>query len=286
MEMNILNIEMESLSFFLRYARYRYIAYRIILRLKMGKMKRDNFLRKSGLSEIDFLPERVYPIRGIRAIPRKGSDDFYMFYIPREKGLLSHLLMHPDETFVDVGANVGYYTLKIAKEYSREGVNIIAIEAHPGNYKALCKNIVLNNFKCITTINKAVSDQKGIVTMYERVDTANRIRSEFFSLSNGFIHELNIVRPGEHSLQIECDTLDNILGGQSVDVMKIDIEGAEVSALEGATRILKKLRKIIVEVHGTNYNKVMQILDDTRHFRCETIQGDMMNFIIGTRLSD
>jgi FkbM family methyltransferase len=252
----------------------------------MGKRKRENFLRRRGLSEIDFLPERVYSINKINALPRKGSDDFYMFYIPREKELLPHLIMRSGETFVDVGANVGYYSLKIAKEYSTKGVTILAIEAHPGNYKALCKNIELNNFRCITTVNKAVSDHKGIVTMYERIDTRNRVRSEFYSLSNGYIHESNTVRPDAGSLEIECDTLDNILGEQKIDVMKIDIEGAEVSALKGATHILKKLRKIIVEVHGANFDKVMQILNDTNNFRCETIETNLMNYIVGSKLTN
>jgi len=249
----------------------------------MGKKKRDDFLRGRGLSEIDFLPERPYSINSINALPRKGTDDFYMFYIPRERELLLHLVMHKGEIFVDVGANVGYYSLKIAKEYSSEGVTIIAIEAHPGNYNALSKNIELNNFRCITAINKAVSDHKGIVTLYERVDPRNRIRSEFYSLSNSFIHESNFVRPEGGSLEIECDTLDNILGEHRVDVMKIDIEGAEVSALEGATRILKKLRKIIVEVHGSNFDKVMQILNDKYSFRCETIETPVMNYVVGSR---
>src|SRR5919108_1715140 len=276
---------MESLRIYLKYARYRYVAYRIFLRIRMGKKKRDHFLRNSGLSEIDFLPERVYSINRINALPRKGSDDFYMFYIPREKELLPHLIMHKGETFVDVGANVGYYSLKLAKEYSSMGVTIIAIEAHPGNYKALRKNVELNDFKCITTINKAVADHNGIVTMYERIDTRNRVRSEFYSLSDGFIHESNVVRPDGGSLEIECDTLDNILRDQRVDVMKIDIEGAEVSALKGASQILKKLRKIIVEVHGANFDKVMQILSDTHNFRCETIETSLMNYVVGSKLS-
>ena len=90
----------------------------------------------------------------------------------------------------------------------------------------------------------------------------------------------------EGPLEIECDTLDNILGEQRVDVMKIDIEGAEVSALEGATHILKKLRKIIVEVHGVNFDKVMQILDDTHNFKCETIETRIMKYIIGSKASN
>src|SRR6266487_3761280 len=275
---------MDSISIFLKYARYRYITHRLFLRMRMGKKKRDEFLRGSGLSEIDFLPERPYSINSINALPRKGTDDFYMFYIPREKAIELHLVMREGETFVDVGANVGYYSLRIAKEYLSKGVTIIAIEAHPGNYKALTKNVELNDFKCITAINKAVSDHRGIVTLYERVDPKNRIRSEFYSLSNSFIHESNFVRPEGWSLEIECDTLDNILGEQRVDVLKIDIEGAEVSALEGATRILKKLRKIIVEVHGDNFDKVMQILNDTHNFRCETIETPVMNYIVGSKL--
>lgn len=281
--MNILTYYMDITPIFLRYARYRYVAYRIFLRLRMGKKKRDELLKASGLTEIDFLPERPYCINGISALPRKGTDDFYMFYIPRERELLPHLIMEKGETFVDVGANVGYYSLKIAKDYSSKGVTIIAIEAHPGNYEALSKNIGLNDFKCITAIKKAVSDHKGIVTLYDRVDTRNRIRSEMYSLSNSFFHESNVARLGRGSLRIECDTLDSILGDQRIDVMKIDIEGAEVSALQGATHILKKLRKIIVEVHGTNFDKVMQILDETHNFECETIETRLMKYIIGSK---
>jgi hypothetical protein len=67
--------------------------------------------------------------------------------------------------------------------------------------------------------------------------------------------------------------------------MKIDIEGAEVSALNGAIHTLKKLRKIIVEVHSIcNSDKVLQILADTHNFRCETIETGIMNHIVGTRL--
>jgi FkbM family methyltransferase len=49
-------------------------------------------------------------------------------------------------------------------------------------------------------------------------------------------------RPEAGLLEIECDTLDNILGEQRVDVMKIDIEGAEVSALKGTTKTMKHFR--------------------------------------------
>ena len=145
---------MNSLSLFLRYARYRYIGYRLLLRVKIGKKKRDEYLRNRGISIISFLPERPYSINGIKAIPRKGTQDFYMLYIPREEDVKPHLIMYENETFVDVGANVGSYSLKIANDYKNKGVSVVAIEAHPKNYKALCRNIELNGFKHIKAINK------------------------------------------------------------------------------------------------------------------------------------
>ena len=108
---------MNSLSLFLRYARYRYIAYRLSLRIKMGKKKRDEYLLNRGISTISFLPERPYSINGIKAIPRKGTQDFYMLFVPREEGIKQHLIMYENETFVDVVGNVDSYSLKIANDY-------------------------------------------------------------------------------------------------------------------------------------------------------------------------
>jgi FkbM family methyltransferase len=274
---------MNSLSLFLRYARYRYIGHRLLLRIKMGKKRRDEYLWNRGLSMIDFLPERPYSINGFKAIPRKGTQDFYMLYISREKEVKPHLIMYDNETFVDVGANVGSYSLKIAQDYKYRGVKVIAIEAHPENYKALCRNIELNSFKHIKAINKAVSDHKGLVTMYERFHIENRVRSDFYSLCNTFLHETNFVRNGGKTLQVESDTLDNILAMDNPSVMKIDIEGAEILALKGATNTLKQLRKVILEVHGDNFDKVKHILQ-AHNFKLRIISPiGQMTHIIGSK---
>ena len=114
----------------------------------MGKRNRDEYLKKMRLSPIDFLSERPYAMKsGVKAIPRKRTKDFYMLFVAREQDIGSHLAMKENETFVDVGANVGSYTLSAAKEYKDKGVKIIAVEAHPDNYRALCRNIQINNFR-------------------------------------------------------------------------------------------------------------------------------------------
>jgi FkbM family methyltransferase len=272
---------MNSLSLFLRYARYRYIGYRLLLRVKIGKKKRDEYLRNKGISIINFLPERPYSINGIKAIPRKGTQDFYMLYIPREEDVKPHLIMYENETFVDVGANVGSYSLKIANDYKNKRVSVVAIEAHPKNYKALCRNIELNGFKHIKAINKAASDHRGVITMYERSHDGNRVGTDLYSAYNTFLAEHNFIL--SNSLEVECDTLDNMLASHRINVMKIDIEGAELLALKGATNTLKQLRKIIVEIHGDNFDKVKKILE-AHNFKLEIISASgHMTYITGSK---
>jgi FkbM family methyltransferase len=274
---------MNELSIFLKYARYRYIFFRLLLRIKMGKKKRDDYLTRLRTSPIDFLPERPYVLEcGAKAIPRRGTRDFAMLFVTREQHIISNLTMEENETFVDVGANAGAYTLMIANNYKDKGVKVIAIEPHQGNYEALCRNIDFNNFGDVKTINKAASDHKGIISLYERSHDGIRVDSELYSLYNGVVLDRwNIIHPKGKALQLECDTLDNMLVDERADVIKMDIEGAEVLALKGAAKILRKVRKIIVEVHGDNLRFVERILRE-HDFDTELIGKDMSH-IMGYR---
>ncbi|MFZ0220310.1 MAG: FkbM family methyltransferase [Candidatus Nitrosopolaris sp.] len=247
----------------------------------MGKRKRDEYLKNTRLSPIDFLPERPYSIQGVKAIPRKGSRDFYMFFVSREQDVKPHIVMNENETFVDVGANIGSYSLKIANDYKKNGVEVVAIEAHPENFKALDRNIKCNDLTNVKIINKAVCDHNGIVNLYERSLDGSRAGSDIYSLFNTFMHASNSFLPNGKTLQIECDTLDNILAGHEIHVMKIDIEGAEVLALKGATNTLKHLRKIIVEIHGDNFEKVNEILERS-NFNLE-FSKEAMQHVIGSK---
>ena len=268
-------------SLFVHYAKVRYMIYRVFLRLKLGKQKRNKYLKEKMIVITDFLPERPYSINGFKVILRKGSNDFSMFCLPREEEIVNYLKINDNETFVDVGANVGAYSLKIASDYKSKGIKVIAIEAHPANYKALCKNIDINKFTNIHAINKAVSDHKGIVTMYERKNL-KRIIPEWYTIHETFSgHQLD----KRYSIEVESDTLDAILDNYKVDFIKIDIEGAEVEALKGATNTLDRLRKIIVEIHENNFDKVKRILED-HNFEIEIITNKIKKsegFVLGTK---
>jgi FkbM family methyltransferase len=268
-------------SIFLRYAKFRYTLIRVFLRLKYGKQKRNEYFKEKGIFMRDFLPERAYSVNGFKAIIRKGSNDFQMFCLPREEEIADYIKINDDETFVDVGANVGAYSLKIASEYKNKAIKVVAIEAHPENYKTLCKNIEINNFMNVHAINKAVSDHKGVVTIYER-RYLSRIQPEWYTI-NETLGGKQLDR--RYSLEVESDTLDGILDNYKVDFMKIDIEGAEVKALKGATSTLTQLRKIIIEIHENNFDKVKDILE-YHNFETETIINKIEKnegFVIGTK---
>lgn len=277
---------MNSLRLFLKYARFRYILYRIFLRIKLGKTKRNEYFNKTAVSVIDFLPERTYSLNDIKLIPRKGTHDYFMFFIPREADVLQHLTMNKDEIFLDIGANIGSYALRIAKHYKEMGVNVIAIEAHPDNYKALCRNIQCNKLENIKTVNKAVAGHKGLVKMYERFHSGKRLGSDLYSIHDTFLGPSNVFKQDGKVIQVECDKLDNILHSIEIDdvhVMKMDIEGAEALALQGASNTLQRLRKVIVEVHGDNLEAVRQILES--HGFQIMVTNAAMNHVIGTKYS-
>ncbi len=252
----------------------------------MGKKRRDEFLKRTRMSEFDFLPERIYLAEnGVKVIPRHGTRDFQMLLIGREEKVRRYLGMDVNEAFVDVGANVGMYSLTVAKEFKDKAIQVIAIEAHPENFKALLRNIRCNSFEeIITPINKAVSNYQGRITLFERSHDGTRVDSELYSVCNdASIDKFNILHPEGKTLEVECDTLDNLVKDHQVDVIKIDVEGAEVQVLKGASQTLKRIRKIAVEIHGDNSKQVEEEL--TRYgFQLATLkENGQMTYVTGSK---
>jgi FkbM family methyltransferase len=143
--------------------------------------------------------------------------------------------LRPGMIFVDVGANVGYFTLLAASL----GASVIAYEPTPGVFERLRQNVALNNFTRVVLVNAAVADQPGTLTLYQSPDDpeANNIFGE-----------------GSHAVEVPSVTLDEDLtnrGVQKIDLLKIDAEGAEPLVLAGATTLflLSPAPTIIIEVN-------------------------------------
>ncbi len=152
-------------------------------------------------------------------------------------------LMDKDTVFVDVGAYMGLYTVYACRRARR----VLAVEPNPMALAYLKANVALNNCHNTIVVPKAASDKMGVVKL--RIPRPAR---------RGLIPTTaSIVWSFEETLEIdvETDTLDNIVdeaGLDTVDFVKIDIEGAEGLVVKGAERTLRKSRTILIEIWPEN----------------------------------
>jgi FkbM family methyltransferase len=131
--------------------------------------------------------------------------------------------LKPDSTVVDAGANFGWYSLLAAKQ----GATVYAFEPEETSRSQLEQSISLNKFTNIQVYPYAASNQEGTTQFY---------------LSNGWSgSSLTTDNPDANkTVTVKTVTLDKQLSDGHVDVLKMDVEGAEALVLEGAEKLLKK----------------------------------------------
>jgi FkbM family methyltransferase len=154
-------------------------------------------------------------------------------YEPLETRLLLERLK-PGQTFVDIGANIGYYSLLAARKVGPGG-KIFAFEPDPENFKLLQKNIAANGYENVTLIPKAVSDSQGEAKLY-------------LNPKNLGDHRLYDSKDGRAFVTVLKTTLDDVFQSleSGPDFIKMDIQGAEGGALAGMRDLLKKSPRIIL----------------------------------------
>ena len=154
-----------------------------------------------------------------------------------ETTLLIERTLNPGDVFLDIGANIGWYTLLAASLVGETG-KVFAFEPEPANFALLQKNIALAGYHNVDPMQKAVSDRNQTVTLYLREN-------------NRGSHAL-YAGVDSASIPVEAVRLDDHLGTYmgKIDLIKMDIEGSEGHALMGMTALLKRNRgvKIIMEL--------------------------------------
>ncbi len=147
-------------------------------------------------------------------------------------------LVKPGMVVLDIGANVGYYTLMAAKLMRGEG-HVYAFEPAPANYELLVKNVEVNEYHNVTPINRAISNRRRKLELF-----LDKINFGGPSLSN---KNMPIIAG---SVEVETMTLDGFLedeiGDFRVDFIKTDTQGAEGLIFEGAERTLRRNRPQII----------------------------------------
>jgi len=179
--------------------------------------------------------ELILNVHGSKMITRVSNNDgvsyqllFYRSGFEKYETELFKMLVTEGMTVIDIGANIGYYTLLAAKRVGDKGT-VFAFEPEPENYAVLVRNIELNGYRNITPVNKAVSSQTGEVDLFLNRETG----------AHGFLPEReNVVG----TIKVETVSLDEYFKGREcpVDIIKVDVEGSEIGVLSGMQNVIKK----------------------------------------------
>jgi FkbM family methyltransferase len=147
-------------------------------------------------------------------------------YEPFETDLLQKQI-RPGDAVVDVGANIGYYTLLFARRVGPQG-RVFAFEPDPTNFDLLQRNVQRNGYTNVTLVRKAVAAQSGKLRLY-------------LCENNKGDHRTYDSHDGRPSLEIEAVSLDDYFIDYrgTLSLIKMDIQGAEEGALRGMKRVLR-----------------------------------------------
>lgn len=198
---------------------------------------------KSSIVEIQGSKMYVNP----EGLP-KGFKDTFQAYIIRNgwEELTTEMfkkVVKKGDTVVDLGANIGYFSLLAARLVGSEG-KVYAFEPEPMNYELLLKNIELNGYDNIVPVPKAVSNVSGTIRFFlHSKDTG----------AHTIYQPLHGEREFKESIEVQAVTLDEFFKGKEhpIDVIKVDVEGAEVAVLLGMDRIIRQNEslKMFIEFH-------------------------------------
>jgi FkbM family methyltransferase len=145
----------------------------------------------------------------------------------------------PGEVVVDIGANIGTFSLYAAKVCGAS--RVFSFEPFVDNYRILRKNVEQNQLHGVTCVNQAVAGSRGVRTL--RLDS---IDPGSHSLVSGSF---------ERAVEVDCCTLDDVFDRfalNKIDYLKMDCEGAEYEILENAAPRLEKIGRISMETHTTS----------------------------------
>lgn len=173
---------------------------------------------------------------------------------------LQHL--HPGDVYVDVGANIGYYTLVAAQRVGLEG-KVIAYEPDTDNFSLLQANVNRNHLSQVSCFNLALSDRNAVGQLYLSEDNFGDHRI-YVSADDRKSRTITLVNGEEHVLQQTT----------RIDFLKIDTQGYEFFVVNGLARLIEKNRshlRMILEFcpygirhSGADGHELVRLLQDMK----------------------
>ncbi|MCS7276721.1 MAG: FkbM family methyltransferase [Dehalococcoidia bacterium] len=200
----------------------------------------DSLRRWRAVHRLGFPPERLAQVRTRDGqsllVPGECVENGLYYAEVWEPYTVSLFLeeLRPGHTVVDVGAHVGYYTLMAARAVGPRGT-VYALEPAPAEARLLLWNVARNGHANVRVVPRAAGDRRGRVTL---------------SLSGiSSMHSLgrhDEAGPWRGSVRVPMVTVDGLLRGRPVDVVKMDVEGAEPLVLKGMLRTVRASPGLVI----------------------------------------
>lgn len=232
------------------------------------ELKGFHFIYKSKIKIFNTLKDAVSRDLAIFGIPKKEQEVFARFVQEINKV----------QSFLDIGAGIGLYTLFAIK--NNQSINTLSIEPNPEVFKVLQKN--LNSISKLNTnnkvLNKAVSSKKINLEFY--IPTGDD-----FSYGTSNKHLLEEKNISYKSLNVETSDLKEF-NNDFYEIIKIDVEGSELEVLMAIEEQLHNCSLLFIEILDINKKKAISFLDDFGLKPIVESEEEVGNFIFQKKVSE
>jgi FkbM family methyltransferase len=198
-------------------------------------------------------------------------DNLNLSVVGRHEKLITELVQEhikPGAIVVDIGANIGYYTLLFARSAGPTG-HVYAFEPDPENFALLAKNIALNGYTNVTLEQKAVAEATGTLRLYLADNVGD--------------HRAYDSGDNRQFLEIPAITLDEYLQDRPVSFIKMDIQGFEHTALKGMLQTLAANKPLTLVTEFWPFGLHLGGSTDTAYLQALTDAGFSLTLLEGTQ---
>jgi FkbM family methyltransferase len=177
-------------------------------------------------------------------------------------------VVRPGMTIVEVGANQGIYTLFLSRLAAP--ARIFAFEPEPFAYKQLLENVRINDVTNVVCQQLAIADENKSFILRPG------------SLNTGDNRIMITTDAGSEDILVEATTLDDLFPNERIDLIKMDVQGFELHALEGARAVLHRREEIILLLEywpyglyqsGSSPSRLLSFLNDNGFYLWRLLAG-------------
>jgi FkbM family methyltransferase len=198
---------------FVEWTKLTFSKYKNLILVLLGQ---KNTILNTGRTNM-----QVSSIEDIGTVFSSLSDEYFHVY---------KILGNNVKTVVDVGANIGQFSNAIKTWYPQ--ANIHAFEPDPQVFEILESNLSSDN---VTLYNYALSEKKETL--------------KFYKSQGSLVSSIIKTKESKSSITVDAVPLDGLIKDiKSIDLFKIDVEGAEINVLKGAHKTLKKSKYLLIEM--------------------------------------